>query len=243
MGYRVLVSLAFLTLHVSGQSPPEALQSFEVASVRITSPDKFGDTLWGPYGTNRYTVTNATLDFLIQIAYGIPFYQISGIDKLGSEHYDVSAKAEDGVLLTSDQLRPRLQRLLMERFRLSAHQEQKDIDGYALLIGKGGPRLKPNTGVSDNGVIYPGGLRIMNQTLSGLAAALRSPAGRPVIDRTGIQGNFDFSLGYARDGDTASMLPSLFTALEEQFGLRLEKAKVPIEILAIDHVEKIPSEN
>jgi uncharacterized protein (TIGR03435 family) len=83
----------------------------------------------------------------------------------------------------------------------------------------------------------------MNQTLAGFAGSLRSPAGRPVIDRTGIQGNYDFTLSYARDGDTVSQLPSLFTALQEQYGLRLEKAKVPLEILVIDQVEKVPSEN
>jgi uncharacterized protein (TIGR03435 family) len=166
-----------------------------------------------------------------------------GMEKLGSEHYEFSAKAEDGVLLTLDQLQPRLRRLLEERFRLATHREQKEYDGYALVVAKSGPRLKPTTGSSENGVIYPGGLRIMNSTLAGFAGSLRSPAGRPVIDKTGVTGNYDFTLSYAHDGDTDSPLPSLFTALQEQYGLRLEKAKVPLEILVIDRVEKVPSEN
>lgn len=83
----------------------------------------------------------------------------------------------------------------------------------------------------------------MNFPLSAFATSLRSPAGRPVADKTGIQGNYDFSLTYARDSDTDSSLPSFFTALQEQFGLKLEPAKVPLEIVVIDHLEKIPTEN
>ena len=243
MVYRALPSLTLFTVGIWAQSQPEAQPAFEVASVRRTPPGSFGDTAWGPSGANRYTVTNATLDYLIQIAYGIPFDQILGIEKLGSEHYEVNAKAEDGVLLTSDRLQPRLQRLLAQRFKLAAHREQKEFDGYALVIAKGGPRLKSTAGASENGMIYPGGLRIMNATLTGFAGSLRNSAGRPVVDKTGIQGNYDFTLSYARDGDIASPLPSLFTALQEQYGLRLEKSRVPLEILVIDRVEKAPSEN
>ncbi len=83
----------------------------------------------------------------------------------------------------------------------------------------------------------------MNLPLSAFATSLRSPAGRPVVDRTGIPGNYDFSLSYARDGDTDSSLPSFFTALQEQFGLKLEPAKAPLEIVVIDHVERVPTDN
>ena len=242
MVYRALASLSLFTVGVWAQARPEAQPAFEVASVRVTAAGSFGDTAWGASGTNRYTVTNATLDYLIQIAYGIPLYQILGIEELGSEHYEVNAKAEDGVLLTSDQLQPRLQRLLAQRFKLASHREQREFDGYALVVAKGGPRLKPTAGASENGAIYPGGLRIMNATINGFAASLRSPAGRPVVDKTGIQGNYDFTLSYARDGDSVSPLPSLFTALQEQYGLRLEKSRVTLEILVIDRVEKVPSE-
>ena len=81
------------------------------------------------------------------------------------------------------------------------------------------------------------GCEILNASLAGFAGCLRSPAGRPVIDKTGIRGTYDFILSYARDGDTESPLPSLFTALQEQYGLRLEKSKVPLEIRVIDEVE------
>jgi uncharacterized protein (TIGR03435 family) len=243
MVYRALASITLLAVGVLAQPPEDPRPAFEVAAVKPTPSARFGDTSLGPYGTNRYTATNVTLDFLVQIAYGISDYQISGVEKLGSEHYEISAKAEDGVLLTDDHLRPRLQRLLEERFKLVTHREQKEYDGYALVVAKGGPRLRPNAGVSEIGTINPGRLRIMNASLAGFAGCLRSPAGRPVIDKTGIRGTYDFILSYARDGDTESPLPSLFTALQEQYGLRLEKSKVPLEIRVIDQVEKVPSEN
>jgi uncharacterized protein (TIGR03435 family) len=242
---RFLASLTLFTVGIWAQSAADPRPAFEVASVKPTPPGSLGYTSWSPFGTNRYAATNATLESLVQIGYGygVLIDQILGVEKLGSEHYDVSVKAEDGVLLTLDQLQPRLQRLLAERFKLATHRAQKEYDGYALVVAKGGPRLKPTAGVSENGMIYPGGLRLMNITLASFAGFLRSPAGSPVIDKTGIRGNYDFTLTYARDGDTDSPLPSLFTALQEQFGLRLERSKVPLEILVIDGVEKVPSEN
>ena len=92
-------------------------------------------------------------------------------------------------------------------------------------------------------MIYAGGLQIFNASMDSPAGALRSPAGRPVIDKTGIQGKYDFTLKYARDSDTASAQPSLFTALEEQFGLKLESQKISIEVLVVDQAEKIPANN
>lgn len=121
-------------------------QSFEVASVRLTPKENLGYMSFGPSGTNRYTLTNAGLSVLVQVAYGIPFDQISGIEKLSDEHFNVTAKAEDGVILTSEQLQPRMRQLLEQRFKLAAHTETKDFDGYALVVAKGGPKLKPPRG-------------------------------------------------------------------------------------------------
>jgi uncharacterized protein (TIGR03435 family) len=177
------------------------------------------------------------------MSYGVPYEQILGIEKLGSEHYDINAKAEDGVILTYEQLQPRLQRLLTQRFKLVVHREMTEFAGYALVIAKGGAKLHPTAGVSEPGTIFPGGLRLMNVPLSAFAVSLRSTAGRPVVDKTGIQGNYDFTLRYARDGDADSALPSFFTALQEECGLKLETAKVPLEVVVIDRVERIPTEN
>jgi uncharacterized protein (TIGR03435 family) len=219
--------------------PPE----FEAASIRITAPAQFGYFKPGQYGTNRYTATNATLDFLVQLAYGVPFQQISGSDRLGTEHYDLAVKAEDGVTLTYPALQPRLRRLLEQRFHLAVHKDEKEFDGYALTVAKGGPKLKPAAGSPEPGSIYPGGLRLKNMSLAGFASLIRSTAGSPVEDRSGIAGNYDFEMKFARDDDKDSPLPSFPTALREMFGLRLEKAKVKLEVVVIDHVDKVPTEN
>jgi uncharacterized protein (TIGR03435 family) len=117
------------------------------------------------------------------------------------------------------------------------------FDGYALVAAKGGPKLHPASGSAKQNQIYNGGLRLSNAPVGSLALMLRGPAGRPVMDKTGIQGNYDFQLSYALDAETEARLPSIFTVLQEQLGLKLEPAKVPLEILVIDRTEKIPAEN
>jgi len=226
-------------LHAQADSRP----AFEVASIKLTPPAQIGYTAPGEFGTDRYTTTNVTLDFLVQIAYGIPFNQLSGIEKLGTQHYDLTAKAADGAILTYQTIRPRLQRLLEERFKLVVHRETKQVDGYALVVAKGGAKLKPTTGSKETGAVFPGGMRLPNTDMAGLAIMLASPAGRPVIDKTGISGGYEIDIRYARDSDTDSQLPSMFTALQEQLGLKLEAQKVPVEMLVIDSVNRTPSEN
>lgn len=117
------------------------------------------------------------------------------------------------------------------------------MDGCALTSAKGGPKLVRSAGSSEAAVIYAGGLRAANISMETFAGMLRSPAGRPVVDKTGIAGEYDFTLRYAPEGDAEASLPSLFTALEEQCGLKLEGAKVPVETITIDRVEKVPAEN
>ena len=239
----VLSATALLVSVCVAQPGSSGAPEFEAASIRITAPAQFGLSKPGSYGTNRYTATNVTLDFLVQLAYGVPYQQISGIDKLGTEHYDLAAKAEDGVVLTYLALQPRLQLLLEQRFHLSVHKDEKEFDGYALTVAKGGPKLTPATGSSETGSIYPDGLRLMNMPLAGFATMIRSIVGSPVEDHTGLAGKYDFELKFARDDDKESMLPSFPTALRETFGLRLEKTKVRLEVVVIDHVDKIPTEN
>jgi uncharacterized protein (TIGR03435 family) len=240
---RVLSSIALLASACLAQPEITRPPEFEAASVRITAPAQFGNSQPGSYGTNRYTATNVALHLLVQLAYGVPDQQISGIDKLGAEHYDIAVKAEDGVVLTYAALQPRLRRLLEQRFHLAVHKEEKEFDGYALTVAKGGPKLKPSTGSSEMGTVYQGGLRLVNMPLAGFASMIRSTVGSPVEDRSGIAGNYDFEMRYAPDNDKDSPLPSFPTALRETFGLRLEKAKVKLEVVVIDHVDKVPTEN
>lgn len=234
---RFLVWLAALTL--SAQS------AFEVASVRLTPPGSTGNTYLSPPGAAAFTATNVTLDVLIEIAYGVDENQISKAPVwLGSQHYDVSAKPEGPGGLAYAQMKKPLQQLLDRRFGLAVHRENKEVDGYALVIAKGGPKLSKSTEDSGrNKFILPNGIRFDHTVIATFAAALARPTGRPVVDKTGLTGDFDIDLKYAPEKALDSSLPSIFTALQEQLGLKLESTKVPFEMLVIDHVNRVPTEN
>jgi uncharacterized protein (TIGR03435 family) len=143
---------------------------------------------------------------------------------------------------------------LADRFQLKLHRETKDEPVYALVVGKSGTKLQQSSGNEASGFR---GLRIGRgqftgsvATLEMLTTALANQVGRPVLDRTGLNGSFNFKLEWIPDaapgGDAPSPSdstgPSLFTALQEQLGLKLESARGPVEILVIDHVER-PGEN
>jgi len=240
-GFTVISSSIIFTAAVYAQA--DSRPGFEVASIKLTPPAQIGYMAPAEFGTDRYTTTNVSLDALVQVAYGMPYNQISGVEKLGTQHYDLTAKAEDGAILTPKTIQPRLQRLLEERFKLVVHRGTKQFDGYALVVAKGGAKLKATAGSKEMGAVFPGGMRLPNTDMAGLATMLASSAGRPVVDKTGISGSYDVDIRFARDNDTDSQLPSLFTALQEQLGLKLESQKVPVEMLVIDSVNRTPSEN
>jgi len=222
-----------------------AQTTFEVASVRLTPPGSTGNTYLSPPGSASFTATNVTLDVLIEIAYGVDENQISKAPVwLGSQHYDVSVKPEGPGGLSYAQMKQPLQQLLEQRFGLTAHREKKDVDGYVLVIAKDGPKLTHSTEDSGhNKFILPSGIRFDHTVIATFAAALARPTGRPVIDKTGLTGDFDIDLKYAPEKAVDSSLPSIFTALQEQLGLKLESTKVPFEVLVIDHVNRVPTEN
>ena len=126
---------------------------------------------------------------------------------------------------------------------MKTHTEDVQLSGYALVAAKGTPKLKPSSQTETYGQILPNGLQAKGITLKVLAAMLQRPAGKPVVDQTGISGTFDFTLRYAPEDGTDSALPSLFTALEEQLGLKLQPQKIPMQKLVIDQVERTPLDN
>jgi uncharacterized protein (TIGR03435 family) len=161
----------------------------------------------------------------------------------------VNAKAEAGVRLTPEALKPRLRQLLRQRFQLSTHPQTKDVDGYALVIAKGGPKLEKALPDRRAGVVIMGigpginKMRLTSVSMGTLASALGRRLGDPVADQTGIQGEYDIVLDYANDTDVDSSLPFIPKAVQEQLGLKLERQKVTVEMLVIDHVERIPAGN
>lgn len=188
-------------------------------------------------------------------------------DPIGStpKKYDVVAKEEDtenGLKLSSQQrdarFRLRLQSLLAERFRFQFHTGTKELPVYALVVGKNGPKFQ-KAKTPGSITMRPGQLIAHSFSMPYLAATLSNRVGRLVLDKTGLQDDYDFTLKWTPEERTPQAFapaqmaqnalarpeangPSIFTALQEQLGLKLESQKGPVEILVIDHVEK-PSAN
>ncbi len=248
--------IAFGILHASAVRPSAAMPSqaggdapsFEVASIKPSQRWKAGGE-----GRTRETIDqspvsltlrNVTLSSCVQMAYGVRFYQVSGPESLRSEHYDILAKAARPVSLA--QMKLMLRTLLASRFKLALHRENKELPVYALVVAKNGQKLEnakdegdPNIRVSDGSFIF------QNVSMPDFAEKLSDlrTIDRPVVDRTGIQGVFDITLKSAASAMLEDNGPSIFTLIQDQLGLKLEAKKAPVEILVVDHAEKVPTEN
>ena len=264
-------ALRFLLLagFASAQTP-----TFEVASVkraapvstaaarpgaaRSTGPDQREDP-------GRVSYTDYPLRPLLMKAYNVKRYQIAGPSWLDTERYDIVAKPPEGA--SKEQIPAMLRNLLVERFQMTVRRETRAQPVYALIAGKNGPNLK-KTDKPDNGISFSTGGHLEARSVASLANMLSSFLDRPVLDMTGIQGNFDISLevsmedliglrrmmnaagaqtsgGAAGAGGPAPELApqaSIFTAIQ-LLGLKLEPRKEPIEMIVIDKAEKVPTEN
>lgn len=182
---------------------------------------------------------------MIVFAYGLKEYQVIGPSWLTDDSvcFDIQAKAPPET--TEKQMTVMLQTLLAERFHLSAHRETRTLPVYELVPAKGGPRLQKsaaegtnsNLGSSDRGTMEG-----TNVPISLLAESLSDHVNRPVLDKTGIEGRFDLKLTYDPQ-ENGGERPSIYTALEQQLGLRLQPAKAPVEVLVIDHIDRTPAAN
>ena len=224
--------------------------SFEVASIKV-HPEPVTASADPSVRGSRMTGTASTLLDLITTAYGVKYDQISGAPGWAdSVHYDLNAKAEGEEEITKEQARQMLQNLLAERFRLKLHRETKEVPVYALVVGKGGSKMKVSTADAPGNNFTRSsavGMRmeVTHGTMEALARQLSNSAGRPVQDRTGLTGYYAYQLDWlppARTPDPNSDTPSIFTAIQEQLGLKLEPSKGSVEMLIIDSAER-PSEN
>jgi uncharacterized protein (TIGR03435 family) len=217
--------------------------SFEVASVRLSPPDG-GFTSLGDYPSLRFTAKNLSFPNLLGIAFGVRWDQLSGAPNwFRSAQYDIDAKAEGDTPLEREQMQPLLQQLLKDRFHLVVHREMKDFQGFALVVAKNGQKLQASNTKQSGGFILENELRFPSISMENFAGVLVNMVGRPVIDQTGIKGTFKIKVNYAPDNDPNSSFPSIFTALQETLGLKLVPQTVPVEMLVIDHVDRVPTEN
>jgi len=220
-------------------------QSFEVASVKV---NRSGDSSASfPRLINgKMTATNAAMRWILQVAYGLSSLQIAGPAWLDSDRFDLLATAPAGVPDTA--IKPLLQALLKDRFQLTAHLDAKEMPVYNLVVAKDGLKVKqidPNGPFPQSPPRMPGASSMMigNKTMAELAEGLAGAAGRPVFDKTGIEGRYFCAVPYSQIGNDAGQAPDIFGALQQQLGLRLEPARSVVETLVVDHMERTPTEN
>lgn len=230
-----IVYLAFLLLPLTrAQQAP----AFEVASVKLSAG---GDGLSVNSDPGMVSYSRLTLRMLAAIANRVDMPRVAGGPAwLDEQHYDVVAKLPAGA--TKDQVPEMLNRLLEERFKLAVHRETKEQKVLALVVAKGGPKLTRSEETrGSSGNISPGGLKVRAATMAILAGMLKYPAHSEVVDRTGIAGTYDVELNWRKDDNADG--PDLYTAIQEQLGLKLEPGRAPIDTVVVDRAERIPGEN
>jgi uncharacterized protein (TIGR03435 family) len=238
-----------------------ASPSFEVATIKPSKPDAPGKgfRVMG----RRFTTLNTSLSDLISFAYGVHNKQVIGApDWAATDKFDIDA-VPDGEGAPSDkQWRGMVQKLLAERFQFTIHHDKRELSVYALSVAKGGPKLAKSEG-DPNGLPALffrgrlGDLTVRNANMADFAGLMQAAVlDRPVVNQTGLEGKYDFTLNWTPDDsqfsgmgakippptDSADAPPNLYTAIQEQIGLKLDATKAPTDVLVIDKVEK-PSAN
>jgi uncharacterized protein (TIGR03435 family) len=229
-------------------------QSFEVASVKVShAPQPGGRGMHGggpppvEHSPGTISLRNASLAAAIQYAYDVKEFQVTGPAWLNTERYDIFAKA--GSVTPESELRVMLQGLLAERFKLALHRETKEMSVYVLVQAKGGHKLHESEGEGEPSF---DGNRLnataKNQTMSALVGMMSNAfLGRPVLDQTGLTKRYDFKVDLtgmiAPDMQPDDMINILTKLVQDQLGLKLEPKKAAVELLIVDHAEKIPTEN
>ena len=258
--------------------------SFEITSVKRDTSETTSIRFGGP-DISRFIATNVSAKSLIQFAYDVRNFELSGGPSwIDTEKFDVDGKVEDSLAQQlralpqteqQNQVRKMLQALLTERFKLKVRHEMKDLPIFALVVAKGGPKLRevpppdPRTAAPLPELPHPGAPGVppgevefsmwgdgkasftgAAATMANLARLLAIPTGRHVDDRTGLRGAYDFVLSYTMDSSLGTVYlrepdappqasgTSIFTAIQEQLGLKLESAKGPVDTIVIDDIQE-----
>ena len=225
----------------------------------------------GSSDPGRISYTNITLRRVLLTAYDAKNYQLPGPEWLDTARFDITAKIPEGA--TKEQFQAMLRDLLATRFKMTIHRESKELPIYALVVAKNGSKIKPKPqdGASTGDEQVAGvqkdegkdGFPVLSLPTAGLvietrngrarvtakdvplakfADLLSGQVGRPVFNMTGLEGDYSFALYFTPESGDSSE-PFLFAAIQEQLGLKLEARKGPVELLVIDHIERIPTEN
>ncbi len=222
-----------------------------------SDPDNHARRFWNVQ-PREVTFKNASLKSVIMSAYNLKAFELSGPEWLGKAGFNIVAKVPPAA--TKAQIKAMLQQLLADRFGLVVHRESRDTPVYALVVAKGGAKLAPAKDPTDGGGSFGGSKGIArwvgtNQTGRSIADHLSFYMDRPVIDDTGLPGTYDFTLSWTpeypmvrigpplADAEAADPAPTIFTAIQDQLGLKLEPRHVPMDIVVVDRVSKMPTDN
>jgi uncharacterized protein (TIGR03435 family) len=238
-----------------------ASPSFEVATIKPSKPDEPGKAFL--VRGNRFKTINTTLSELMSFAYGVHPKQVIGApDWAATDKFDIDAKPDGEGAPNDKQWKGMLQKLLVARYKLTFHHDKKELPVYVLSVAKSGQKMTKSQGDPNGlpGLFFHGrlgDLHVTNANMADFAGLMQEAVlDRPVLDQTGITGRWDFALDWTPDDsqfsgmgakippptDGANQPPALYTAIQEQIGLKLDATKAPADVMIIDHVEK-PSEN
>jgi bla regulator protein BlaR1 len=261
-----LVSLSFCGPQVMGQATAAKLPAFDVSfDVIVVKPNSSGERPSIDFDGGNFSATNFSVKMLVLFAYDLKDDQLFGIPKWANEQrFDMKAKVLDAdptllQHLTNDQKREIEQTILTERFGLTFHHETKVLPVYELVVDKNGPKFQPSKiedGQRGANGLSAGSLHTNNHDgnadmastavpISSLVNVLSRQTERIVVDQTGLTGRYDLNLTWSRDDGGASVAgttaaeqnsPSILTAIQEQLGLRLRPAKLPVGTFVVDHV-------
>jgi len=247
----LILTLAASAFAQEAGKPP----AFDVASVRVSQA--------GGRERGRETITpspdgvimrNVSLRACTGWAYHVVSYQVNGPDWIGNDRYDIVAKAAGAV--PEDRLRAMMQTLLAERFKMTSHRQTREMQAYLLQVAKGGPKFKESASDGESDIqpdpktmtvsVQRTGIPFLTDVLSNVFRA-------PVIDQTGLTGKYDITINMGkylldiRAGDSSGPPPDpqaiVLRGLQEELGLKLEAKKMPVDLVVIDRVEKVPVEN
>jgi uncharacterized protein (TIGR03435 family) len=246
------LTLISITLVRSQQNPPRL--TFEVASIKLAKPGTPGGGIKAMPGGEEYIAQDAPVKLMIALMYKIPQRQITGgPDWLTTDLYEIDAKANHSYNI--DDLHIMFQNLLADEFKLKFHKEIKEGNVYAMTVDKSGLKMKEHTGEQAFNIPITGGVaagftgdRVNMEYLCWWLGQVLTNDQRPVVDMTGLTKNYDFTLKFLPElppnvspesipAEIANR-PSLFVALKEQLGLRLDPQKGPVEYYVIDHIER-----
>ena len=228
--------------------PKGADPDWDVVTVKPTDPSETGGQRVRPAG-RRVQLTNTTVEQFLLLGYGVQKSQLMGEPEWAkTERWNVDGVPDVEGEPNWAQIQGLMRKILTERFGLKLHREQRELPVYAMTVAKGGPKMTPNTsdpnGLLDQRNYSVRGREVQNlrnASMADLATILQFRIGRPVVDQTGLKGRYDFNLQWTTDEsqlNAPDAPPGIFTAIQEQIGLKLEPVKAPVEVLVVDKVER-----